>query len=313
MTVINNADMSKYTSFRAGGIARRLVIIDSPDELISLLAELKESGEKYLFLGNGSNTLFLDGEFDGTVIKAGEDFEEMGIVPLTDCGLCEEYVEKLAGEPSCECFAVSAGSAALLSKVAKVAASYDLTGLEFAAGIPGSIGGGVFMNAGAYDGEIKDVLCCVTLITEEDGKYVMKEVSADELDLGYRHSKLMETGEIIVTATFILKKGNREEIEAKMKDFSERRSSKQPLEYPSAGSFFKRPEGNFAGKLIQEAELAGLKVGGAQVSEKHCGFIINKGDATATDIVRLMRLVQNIVDEKFGIRLEPEVRLIGEL
>lgn len=296
MTFIEHADMSKYTSFKAGGTARKLVIIDSPEELIKLLGELKTSGEKFLFLGNGSNTLFLDGEFDGTVIKAGEPFEEIEIAPLDE-----------------DSFAVNAGSAALLSKVARAAAAEELTGLEFAAGIPGSVGGGVFMNAGAYDGEIKNVLESVLLITEENGAYITKEVKADALELGYRHSKLMETGDIILSARFVLRKGSKEEIEAKMKDFSERRSSKQPLEYPSAGSFFKRPEGDFAGRLIQDAGLAGLTVGGAQVSEKHCGFIINRGNATAEDIVRLMRLVQNVVAEKFGVKLEPEVRLIGEM
>ena len=296
MTFIEHADMSKYTSFKAGGTARKLVIIDSPEELIELLDELKTSGEKFLFLGNGSNTLFLDGEFEGTVIKAGEAFEKIEIAPLDE----ESYV-------------IKAGSAALLSKVARAAAAEELTGLEFAAGIPGSVGGGVFMNAGAYDGEIKNVLESVLIITEENGAYITKEVSADSLELGYRHSILMETGDIILSARFILKKGSKEEIEAKMKDFSERRSSKQPLEYPSAGSFFKRPEGDFAGRLIQDSGLAGLTVGGAQVSEKHCGFIINKGNATAEDIVRLMRLVQNVVEEKFEVKLEPEVRLIGEM
>lgn len=296
MTFIEHADMSKYTSFKAGGTVRKLVIIDSPEELIELLDELKTSGEKFLFLGNGSNTLFLDGEFEGTVIKAGEAFEKIEIAPLDE----ESYV-------------IKAGSAALLSKVARAAAAEELTGLEFAAGIPGSVGGGVFMNAGAYDGEIKNVLESVLIITEENGAYITKEVSADSLELGYRHSILMETGDIILSARFILKKGSKEEIEAKMKDFSERRSSKQPLEYPSAGSFFKRPEGDFAGRLIQDSGLAGLTVGGAQVSEKHCGFIINKGNATAEDIVRLMRLVQNVVEEKFEVKLEPEVRLIGEM
>ena len=296
MTFIEHADMSKYTSFKAGGTARKLAIIDSPEELIELLDELKLSGEQFLFLGNGSNTLFLDGEFDGIVIKAGEAFEKIEIARNDEAS-----------------FVINAGSAALLSKVARAAAAEELTGLEFAAGIPGSVGGGVFMNAGAYDGEIKNVLESVLLITEENDAYITKEVCADSLELGYRHSRLMETGDIILSARFILKKGSKEEIEAKMKDFSERRTSKQPLEYPSAGSFFKRPEGDFAGRLIQDSGLAGLTVGGAQVSEKHCGFIINKGNATAEDVVRLMRLVQNVVEEKFGVKLEPEVRLIGEM
>lgn len=291
MTIIEHADMSKYTSFKTGGTAEKLVIVETPEELVELLTELKSQGEKYLFLGNGSNTIFLDGEYKGTVIKAGSQFENIEVTPN---------------------YAITAGSAALLSKVARTAAAESLTGLEFAAGIPGSVGGGVFMNAGAYDGEIKNVLHSVRLITEKNGELIIKNVAAEDLDLGYRHSKLMETGDIILSATFVLQKGDREAIDAKMKDFAERRSSKQPLEYPSAGSFFKRPEGDFAGRLIEASGLAGRSVGGAQVSEKHCGFIINTGDATATDIVNLMHIVQDEVFEKFGVRLEPEVRLIGE-
>ena len=291
MTIIEHADMSKYTSFKTGGTAEKLVIVETPEELVELLTELKSQGGKYLFLGNGSNTIFLDGEYKGTVIKAGSQFENIEVTPN---------------------YAITAGSAALLSKVARTAAAESLTGLEFAAGIPGSVGGGVFMNAGAYDGEIKNVLHLVRLITEKNGELIIKNVAAEDLDLGYRHSKLMETGDIILSATFVLQKGDRKAIDAKMKDFAERRSSKQPLEYPSAGSFFKRPEGDFAGRLIEASGLAGRSVGGAQVSEKHCGFIINTGDATATDIVNLMHIVQDEVFEKFGVRLEPEVRLIGE-
>ena len=264
-------------------------------------------------MGNGTNTLFLDGEYEGTVIKAGGDFDTIGLIPLGECGVCEDCEIEADCDGSLGCHALTAGSAVLLSKVARAAASASLTGLEFAAGIPGSVGGAVFMNAGAYDGEIKDVLHSVSLISEENGQFVLKTVSAEELELGYRHSKIMDTGDIILSAIFILKKGDKEEIEAKMKDFAERRSSKQPLEYPSAGSFFKRPEGDFAGRLIEAAGLAGFSVGGAQVSEKHCGFVINTGDATASDIVELMHAVQDKVCEEFGVMLEPEVRFIGEI
>ena len=312
MTVIEHADMKKYTSFKAGGTAAKLVIVDSPEELIELLTELKAKGEEYVFLGNGSNTLFLDGEYKGTVIKAGGDFETIGLIPLDECGICSDCCE-MDCDGEMDCHAITAGSAALLSKLARTAAAASLTGLEFAAGIPGSVGGGIFMNAGAYDGEIKNVLHSVSLIKEENGEFVLKRVDAEELELGYRHSKLMETGDIILSAIFILKKGDKAEIDAKMKDFAERRSSKQPLEYPSAGSFFKRPQGDFAGRLIEAAGLKGFTVGGAQVSEKHCGFVINKGDATASDIVSLMHAVQDRVCEEFGIMLEPEVRFIGEV
>ena len=311
--------MSKYTSFKAGGTARKLIVVESPEELLGLLSELRERGDSYVFLGNGTNTLFLDGEYEGTVIKAGEGFERIEVAPLGfgDAGAAgdsDDVMEFEGGvDTASEFSTIVAGSAALLSKLARTAAAESLTGLEFAAGIPGSVGGGVFMNAGAYDGEIKNVLVSVTVITEEDGELVIKDVAADELELGYRHSKIMETGDIVLDATFVLPKGDKEEIEAKMKDFAERRSSKQPLEYPSAGSFFKRPEGDFAGRLIEQAGLKGFTVGGAQVSEKHCGFVINTGDATASDIVNLMHAVQDKVCEEFGVKLEPEVRFIGEI
>lgn len=311
MNVIEHADMSKHTSFRAGGSARELVIVDNTEELASLLDDLNKEGREYIFLGNGSNTLFSDGEYAGTVIKIGETFDYV-------------KTERISEEESL----VTSGAGTLLSRVAKAAAADCLTGLEFAAGIPGSIGGGVFMNAGAYDGEIKQVLKSVKVLrrkphgdtsvhisegnteTEKNSGFEVVQVSNEELELGYRHSKLMETGEIVLEATFLLKKGDKETIDGLMKELSEKRISKQPLEYPSAGSFFKRPTGDFAGRLIQEAGLKGLSVGGAQVSDKHAGFIINKGNATATDIVMLMHLVQNVVMDKFNIMLEPEVRII---
>ncbi|MBO4234941.1 MAG: UDP-N-acetylmuramate dehydrogenase [Firmicutes bacterium] len=292
MTIIEHADMRKYTSFKAGGTAKKLVIVESVEELLILLREIKEGDEPYIFMGNGTNTLFLDGEYDGTVIKAGGGFENIEVAQFG---------------------VITAGSAVLLSKLARTAAANRLTGLEFAAGIPGSVGGGVFMNAGAYDGEIKDILVSVKTIAEEEGKFIVKTIPAEELELSYRHSKIMENGGIILSATFALSEGNKEEIEAKMKDFADRRSSKQPLEYPSAGSFFKRPAGDFAGRLIEQSGLAGFTVGGAQISEKHCGFVINTGDATASDIVGLMYAVQDKVCEKFGVKLEPEVRFIGEI
>ena len=294
MNIIDNAPMSKYTSFRCGGHAKRLVICDSVSELEQVMNEIAESKEEYLFLGNGSNTLFLDGIYDGTVVTIGKGFDEIEVIDDGD-------------EVRLKCMA-----AALLSKIAKKALEESLSGFEFASGIPGSIGGAVFMNAGAYGGEMIDVLESVELLSPNaDGKWELKTVPADNLELSYRHSRLQETKEIVVSATLRLPRGNKAEIEDKLAELTKKRTSKQPLEFPSAGSFFKRPEGYFAAKLIEDAGLKGLSVGGAQVSSKHCGFVINTGNATTEDIVDLMHLVQNTVFDKFGVRLEPEVRIIG--
>ncbi len=294
MNIIDNAPMSKYTSFRCGGRAKRLVICDSVSELEQVMNEIAESKEEYLFLGNGSNTLFLDGIYDGTVVTLGKGFDDVEIIDDGD-------------EVRLKCMA-----AGLLSKIAKKALEESLSGFEFASGIPGSIGGAVFMNAGAYGGEIVDVLESVELLSPNaDGKWELKTVPADNLGLSYRHSRLQETKEIVVSATLRLPRGNKAEIEDRLAELTKKRTSKQPLEFPSAGSFFKRPEGCFAAKLIEDAGLKGLSVGGAQVSSKHCGFVINTGNATTDDIVDLMHLVQNTVFDKFGVKLEPEVRIIG--
>ena len=202
---------------------------------------------------------------------------------------------------------VSAG--ALLSKISAEAAKRSLTGFEFAAGIPGTLGGAIVMNAGAYDGEIKDVLISATVLTPE-GEVI--ELSNGELELSYRHSCIPEKGYIVLEAVLEFMPGEEDMIREKMADFKGRRVEKQPLEYPSAGSTFKRPEGHFAGKLIQDAQLRGYAVGGAQVSEKHCGFVINKGDATAADVLQLIQDVKKIVYDKFQVELEPEVKMIGE-
>ena len=294
MNIIDNAPMSKYTSFRCGGHAKRLVICDSVSELEQVMNEIAESKEEYLFLGNGSNTLFLDGIYDGTVVTLGKGFDDVDIIDDGD-------------EVRLKCMA-----AGLLSKIAKKALEESLSGFEFASGIPGSIGGAVFMNAGAYGGEMIDVLESVELLSPNaDGKWELKTVPADNLGLSYRHSRLQETKEIVVSATLRLPRGNKAEIEDRLAELTKKRTSKQPLEFPSAGSFFKRPEGYFAAKLIEDAGLKGLSVGGAQVSSKHCGFVINTGNATTDDIVDLMHLVQNTVFDKFGVKLEPEVRIIG--
>lgn len=204
---------------------------------------------------------------------------------------------------------IVAGAGALLSKVANTAAAASLGGMEFAAGIPGSIGGAVTMNAGAYGGEMKDILESVKVIDPEG---MMHTLSVEALDLSYRHSCIMEKGGIVVEATIKLEKKPEEEIRAQMADLRNRRVEKQPLEYPSAGSTFKRPEGYFAGKLIMDAGLRGYTVGGAQVSEKHCGFVINHANATAADVRQLMQDVKEKVKEQFGVELEPEVKMIGE-
>lgn len=294
MNIIDNAPMSKYTSFRCGGRAKRLVICDSVSELEQVMNEISESKEEYLFLGNGSNTLFMDGIYYGTVVTIGKGFDEIEVIDDGD-------------EVRLKCMA-----ATLLSKIAKKALEESFSGFEFASGIPGSIGGAVFMNAGAYGGEMIDVLESVELLSPNaDGKWELKTVPADNLGLSYRHSRLQETKEIVVSATLRLPRGNKAEIEDRLAELTKKRTSKQPLEFPSAGSFFKRPEGYFAAKLIEDAGLKGLSVGGAQVSSKHCGFVINTGNATTEDIVDLMHLVQNTVFDKFGVRLEPEVRIIG--
>lgn len=288
MERLNNVDMSAYTSFKAGGKVASLVIVETPEELVSVMNEIGDGD--YLLLGNGSNTIFACEEYKGIVVKLGDSFD---------------YIEVKGARITC-------GGATLLSRLSKAAAAESLTGLEFAGGIPGSVGGAVFMNAGAYDGEIKDVLKEISVLMPMDGVWQECTLDADSLELSYRHSKLMENKAILLKAVFQLTPGNKDEIFDKMKDFAQRRSDKQPLEYPSAGSFFKRPPGMFAGKLIEDAGLKGFSVGGAQVSEKHAGFVINKGGATYKDILELMAHVQAKVKEDFQVELEPEVRIITQ-
>lgn len=287
MERISNADMSKYTSFKAGGCADEMVIVDTPEELLEVLIELNSKADPYIMLGNGTNTLVKDSGYHGTVVKLGDSFNKV----------------KVEGER------VTAGGGALLSVIAKVALGESLTGFEFAGGIPGSVGGAIFMNAGAYGGEMKDIVETVTL-AKKDGSGVVT-VKGEDMDFGYRHSVLEETGDIVLSVTYKLTKGDRQEIQSTMAELTQKRNEKQPVQYPSAGSFFKRPEGHFAGKLVQDAGLKGLTVGGAQVSQLHSGFVINVGGATATDIIDLMHVVQDTVEDKFGVRLEPEVRIIG--
>ncbi|MDY5102124.1 MAG: UDP-N-acetylmuramate dehydrogenase [Agathobacter sp.] len=277
--------MSKHTTFRIGGAAE---VFAAPDarELPQLLAMAKGADVPVTVIGNGSNLLVGDRGIRGLVIEIGERMSEVRI----------------------EGTILVAGAGALLSKAAQTAAAAGLGGLEFAAGIPGSVGGAVVMNAGAYGGEMKDVLQSVKVLTEEGELLIL---TTEELELGYRHSCVPERKYIVVEATMELAAKPEEEIRAYMAELRAKRIEKQPLEYPSAGSTFKRPEGYFAGKLIMDAGLRGYTVGGAQVSEKHCGFVINKGDATAADVRQLMQDVHDRVKEQFDVELEPEVKMIG--
>lgn len=280
--ILRREPMSRHTTFRVGGPAELFLEIRTASEIQKLLTFFRESGTKYFIVGNGSNLLVSDGGYDGAILHIGEGFDKIDVVGET----------------------VRAQAGALLGRAALTAQQNSLTGLEFAFGIPGSVGGAAVMNAGAYGGEMSQVVSMVTGFTP-DGDEV--KLSNKELDFGYRKSILKQEKIVVAEVEFCLSDGSPEEISMKMNDLTGRRRAKQPLEYPSAGSTFKRPEGYFAGKLIMDAGLKGLCVGGAQVSEKHCGFIINKGGATAADVRQLMKKVQDRVKEQFGVELEPEI------
>ena len=288
MNVIKNCEMSQYTSFKAGGKADALIIPGDLNELREALVKLSKSGAGYMVMGNGSNILVSDSGYSGTIVKIGEPFSHITI----------------DGEE------LTAGGGTLMSSVAKAAMEAGLAGFEFASGIPGSIGGAVFMNAGAYENEMKNIIKYVNMISKDGSREFT--MSADEMKFAYRYSILHDTGDIVTSVTLKLDKGSTGEIKEKTRELMELRNKKQPVSLPSAGSFFKRPPGNFAGKLIQDAGLKGLSVGGAKVSELHAGFIVNDKNATATDIIDLMHLVQHTVYDKFGVNLEPEVRIIGD-
>ena len=256
-------------------------------QLKILLETARETDMPVTVIGNGSNLLVGDFGIRGLVIEIGKGMKDITISGKT----------------------ITASAGAGLGAAASKAAEAGLCGMEFASGIPGNIGGAVVMNAGAYGGEIKQIIKNATVITL-DGQ--IKTLSADELELSYRHSCIPENNYIVISAVFTLEDGDKALIKEKMADFRQRRIDKQPLEYPSAGSTFKRPEGYFAGKLIMDSDLAGYTVGGAQVSAKHCGFVINKGGATAADVVKLIGDVQRIVKDKYNVGLEPEVKMIGE-
>lgn len=280
-----NEPMSRHTTFRTGGNAKWYFAPESREEIILAVNFAKEKNIPYFILGNGSNLLVSDSGFDGLIISLTENFNEITV----------------RGEK------ITALSGASLPKISVSALKGSLTGMEALSGIPGSLGGALYMNAGAYGSEIGEIAYSVEVL---DSSLNIKTLYADELSFTYRHSTFTDSGLIILSAVLSLKKGNEAEIRAAMNDFNKRRRDKQPLEYPSAGSAFKRPEGYFAAKLIDDAGLKGLSVGGAQVSEKHSGFIINKGNATSGEIWELMELVRSKVMEFSGVELEPEVKRI---
>ena len=277
-----NEPMNRHTTFRIGGPADYFLLPSSSEEVKGILEICKEESLQYFILGNGSNLLVSDEGYRGVIIQLYRNYG----------GLTVEGTE------------IRAGAGVLLSQIAATARNESLTGFEFAGGIPGTLGGAVVMNAGAYGGELKDVLKEAVVMDREGNIFTVA--------MGYRTSLVKTAGYLVLEAVISLKKGSQEEIRDTMKDLADRRISKQPLEYPSAGSTFKRPEGYFAGKLIMDAGLRGYQVGGAQVSEKHCGFVINKGNATAADVCRLMADVQAKVQEQFGVTLEPEVKFLGD-
>lgn len=278
--------MDKHTTFRVGGTADFFVEIGSPEELAGIIDYLKQTERSYFILGNGSNLLVGDKGYEGVILHLGNRFSDIEV----------------------DGNRITAKAGALLSAVARTAVSNRLAGFEFAAGIPGTVGGAMVMNAGAYDGEMRQIVSKVTVMNM-DGEIL--ELDNETMEFGYRTSIIKNRPFIVLSAEFSLKPGEQSEIQAKMDDFNARRRSKQPLEYPSAGSTFKRPEGYFAGKLIMDAGLRGYRIGGAQVSEKHCGFIINIGNATAADISELMEEVKEKVEKQFSVTLEPEVIRIG--
>ncbi len=291
--LLYNEPLRSHTTFRVGGNADAFLHVKNEEELKQILQLCHQKDIPYFVLGNGSNLLVSDEGYRGLIISIGKELAQI----------------------TTEGNRIVAQAGALLSSVAQTAAKNSLTGMEFASGIPGSIGGAVVMNAGAYDGEMKMIVESVTVLTG-DGE--IRVFSGEEMDFGYRTSRLKkDTGSykekgIVLSVTLALKEGDRSAIYEKMNDLAGRRREKQPLEYPSAGSTFKRPEGMFAGKLIMDAGLRGYTVGGAQVSEKHCGFVINKDKATAADIYALILDVQEKVKETFGVALEPEVIFVGD-
>lgn len=285
--ILEEEPMKKHTTFRIGGPAEHLILPQTTEEIADVIKLCRQEEIPWYIVGNGSNLLVADEGVRGVVIQLLRNFNQ---IQVEGC-----QIRMQAGAQN--------------AAVAKRALDASLTGFEFAAGIPGTIGGAVVMNAGAYGGEMKDILKEVTVL---DPNGMIRTIPAEELELGYRTSIIARKGYVVLEAVIVLKAGDPKEIKAAMDELKEKRVTKQPLEYPSAGSTFKRPEGYFAGKLIMDAGLRGFSVGGAQISEKHCGFVINKGNATAKDVTELMDETKKIVMEKFGVALEPEVKRLGQ-
>lgn len=286
ITILKNEPLNKYTFTKTGGPADFLAFPKSVTEVKALLEECRKNNLPWIVLGNASNLIVRDGGIRGLVIM----LEKLN------------HIEVKGNQ-------ITSQAGAKLIDTTYVALEHHLTGFEFACGIPGSIGGAVFMNAGAYGGEIKDVFVSCEVLYP-DGQ--IKTLSAKEMAFSYRHSAIQKQHCIVLSATFALQAGNYAEIKAKMDELTHLRASKQPLEYPSCGSVFKRPVGHYTGPLIEQAGLKGLTIGGAQVSEKHAGFIVNINHATATDYVNLIQYIQKVIKEKFDVTLETEVRIIGE-
>mgnify|MGYP004488454575 FL=1 len=285
--VFTDEPMKQHTTFKIGGPADYFLVPESGEEAGEIIKICKQTDIPYFILGNGSNLLVGDGGYRGAVIQI---YRNMSAVTT-------------------EGTTITAQAGALLSSVAAAAKNASLTGFEFAGGIPGTVGGAAVMNAGAYGGEMKDVLVEVTVM-DADGNIFT--IPAEKLELGYRTSIIKKAGYIVLEAKIRLEEGDQEAIRERMKELTIQRTTKQPLEFPSAGSTFKRPEGYFAGKLVMDSGLRGYQVGGARVSEKHCGFVINAGGATAKDVRTLMENVRDIVYKKYGVTLEPEVKFLGE-
>lgn len=285
--ILFHQPMKEYTTFRVGGEAESMILIQQEEELARLITYLNQIEQDYFILGNGSNLLVGDKGYRGVVMKFDGPMEQITV----------------------EGTRIIAKAGALLSRVAVAAKENSLTGLEFAAGIPGSIGGGVVMNAGAYDGEMKQVVETVRVM-DRDGQ--ITTLDNDTMEFGYRTSIIKNRPYIVLEVVLRLAEGDREQIGIKMEELNNLRKSKQPLEYPSAGSTFKRPQGYYAGKLIMDAGMRGYRIGGAQVANKHCGFIVNTGKATAADIREVIEEVQERVKERFHVSLEPEVVFLGD-
>ena len=285
--ILFHEPMSKHTTFRVGGEAECLIMVRQEEELVKLILYLNQIEEEYFILGNGSNLLVGDKGYRGVILKFDGPMEDIKV----------------------EGTLVKARAGALLSKAASVARDHGLSGMEFAAGIPGSIGGGVVMNAGAYGGEMKQIVVSVRGMNK-DGQILT--LDNDTMEFGYRTSAIKNRPIIVLEVTLQLTEGSPEEIGAKMEELANLRRSKQPLEYPSAGSTFKRPEGYYAGKLIMDAGMRGHRIGGAQVSNKHCGFVVNTGGATAADVREVIEEVQERVKERFHVSLEPEIIFLGD-